>query len=39
VREVRRTERTVTNKDQLTLALAVAGGAAVILEPLAASAP
>jgi alpha-glucosidase len=33
VREVRRTERNVTSKDVLTLALAAAGGAAVILEP------
>jgi alpha-glucosidase len=39
VREVRRTERTVTNKDQITLALALAGGAAVILEPLEAAKP
>ncbi|MGQ3052411.1 MAG: glycoside hydrolase family 97 protein [Roseateles sp.] len=35
VREVRRSERTVTGQDQLTLALAAAGGAAVVLEPLA----
>ena len=33
VREVRRTERNVTSKDVLTLVLAAAGGAAVILEP------
>lgn len=33
VRELRRTERTVTNKDQLSLSLAAAGGAAVVLEP------
>jgi alpha-glucosidase len=36
VREVRRTERTVTRKDQLTLSLAAAGGAAVVLEPMTA---
>jgi alpha-glucosidase len=34
VREVRRTERKVTRKDVLTLSLAAAGGAAVVLEPL-----
>lgn len=39
VRELRRSERTVTNKDQLSLALAAAGGAAVILEPLTAAKP
>lgn len=33
-REVRRTERTVTRADTLSLPLAAAGGAAVILEPL-----
>ncbi|WP_457356603.1 glycoside hydrolase family 97 protein [Roseateles sp. P5_D6] len=33
VREVRRTERKVTRKDVLSLSLAVAGGAAVVLEP------
>jgi alpha-glucosidase len=32
-REVRRSERSVTSKDQLSLPLAAAGGAAVILEP------
>jgi len=39
VREIKRSERTVTNKDRLSLALATAGGAAVILEPLSSSAP
>ena len=34
VREVRRIERKVTRKDVLSLPLAVAGGAAVVLEPL-----
>ena len=34
VREVRRTERKVTRKDVLSLPLAAAGGAAVVLEPL-----
>jgi alpha-glucosidase len=34
VREVRRTERKVTRKDVLSLSLAAAGGAAVVLEPL-----
>lgn len=34
VREVLRTVRTVTNKDVLSLALAAAGGAAVVLDPL-----
>jgi alpha-glucosidase len=34
VREVRRTERKVTRKDILSLALAAAGGAVVVLEPL-----
>jgi alpha-glucosidase len=38
-RELRRTERTVTNKDQLSLSLAAAGGAAVVLEPLTKPAP
>nr|WP_297382326.1 glycoside hydrolase family 97 protein [uncultured Roseateles sp.] len=33
VREVRRSTRSVTNADVLTLSLAAAGGAAVILEP------
>ena len=33
VREVRRTERKVTRKDVLSLSLAAAGGAAVVLEP------
>jgi alpha-glucosidase len=33
VREVRRTQRVVTSKDVLSLALAAAGGAAVVLEP------
>lgn len=35
-RQVERTQRTVTGKDALNLSLAVAGGAAVVLEPLAA---
>jgi alpha-glucosidase len=35
-RQVQRTQRTVTRKDQLSLSLAVAGGAAVVLQPLAA---
>lgn len=39
VREVRRTQRTVTNKDRLSLSLAAAGGAAVVLEPLSQAAP
>ncbi|MCE4554296.1 glycoside hydrolase family 97 catalytic domain-containing protein, partial [Roseateles cellulosilyticus] len=34
VREVRRTEHVVTARDRLTLTLAMAGGAAVVLEPL-----
>jgi len=34
VREVRRTEHKVTRKDVLSLSLALAGGAAVVLEPL-----
>ncbi|WP_457421191.1 glycoside hydrolase family 97 protein [Roseateles sp. P5_E7] len=34
VREVRRTQRKVTRKDVLSLSLAAAGGAAVVLEPL-----
>ena len=33
VREVRRIERKVTRKDVLSLPLAMAGGAAVVLEP------
>jgi alpha-glucosidase len=33
-REVRRTQRVVTNKDLLTLALVATGGAAVVLEPM-----
>lgn len=33
VREVRRTERKLTRKDVLSLSLAAAGGAAVVLEP------
>ncbi|MCE4556537.1 glycoside hydrolase family 97 C-terminal domain-containing protein, partial [Pelomonas cellulosilytica] len=33
VREVRRTENVVTSKDRLTLVLAPAGGAVVVLEP------
>jgi alpha-glucosidase len=33
-RELRRTQRSVTHKDQLSLSLAAAGGAAVVLEPL-----
>jgi alpha-glucosidase len=35
-RQVQRTQRTVTSKDVLNLSLAVAGGATVVLEPLAA---
>ncbi|MDR7267414.1 alpha-glucosidase [Pelomonas saccharophila] len=34
VRQVQRTQRTVTRKDTLSLSLAAAGGAAVVLEPL-----
>lgn len=33
-RELRRSVRTVTGKDALTLSLAAAGGATVILEPM-----
>ncbi|HEY8876505.1 MAG TPA: glycoside hydrolase family 97 protein [Roseateles sp.] len=33
-RQVQRTERTVTSKDALSLSLAAAGGAAVVLEPM-----
>ncbi|MGM9490436.1 glycoside hydrolase family 97 protein [Ideonella sp. YS5] len=39
VREVRRTQRQVTNKDQLSLSLSAAGGAAVVLEPLSKPTP
>jgi len=39
VREVHRTERSVTRKDVLSLALSAAGGAAVVLEPLTHPAP
>lgn len=38
-RELRRTWRSVANKDVLSLALAAAGGAVVVLEPLPRSAP
>jgi alpha-glucosidase len=33
VRQVQRTQRTVTSKDVLSLSLAASGGAAVVLEP------